>query len=484
MSGFNFGNTAGGTGGGFSFSTPAKTTASTTGFSFGTPASTAAATTPAAGGFSFGAAPVAATTTTSAGTGFSFGATPTAGTVASTASTTGGFGFSATASKPDAPSGLSFGSTPAAKPNQSTGFGASVLTAPAPASTAPASSGFSFGTPASQSSAPATGFTLSTPQSAAAVKPTPTLPATTAAQLSFGGSKIGTATPQVPAPTVSAAPSLGLTLGAPAATATTLNLGTAASQASTAAGGLKLGTAVPATGGLSLGAQKTTASTGFGTTTNTTSSSLSTTTTTTAANAATPSMNYRQLEETINKWNHDLEEQEKNFLQQATHVNAWDRLLIENGEKITTLNTDVERVKVDQQRLEHELDFILAQQKELEELLGPLEKSTEQLPAISYQQHADLEREHTYQLAENVDGQLKRMVQDLKEVIDHLNANSTNQASTDPISQIAKILNAHMDSLQWVDQNTVLLQRKVEDVAKQAELRRKEQETSFRLAYD
>ena len=29
-----------------------------------------------------------------------------------------------------------------------------------------------------------------------------------------------------------------------------------------------------------------------------------------------------------------MEEQEKIFLQQATQVNAWDRLLIDNGEKV------------------------------------------------------------------------------------------------------------------------------------------------------
>jgi len=53
-------------------------------------------------------------------------------------------------------------------------------------------------------------------------------------------------------------------------------------------------------------------------------------------------------------------------------------------------------VKVDQQRLDQELDFILSQQKELEDLLVPLEQTMEQLPPISYQQHADLEREHTW----------------------------------------------------------------------------------------
>jgi predicted acetyltransferase len=35
-----------------------------------------------------------------------------------------------------------------------------------------------------------------------------------------------------------------------------------------------------------------------------------------------------------NKWMQDLEKQEKEFLEQATHVNAWDRFLVENGEKV------------------------------------------------------------------------------------------------------------------------------------------------------
>lgn len=49
-----------------------------------------------------------------------------------------------------------------------------------------------------------------------------------------------------------------------------------------------------------------------------------------------PSMNYRQLEEAINKWTQELEEQEAVFLDQATQVNAWDRLLIENGDMVAT----------------------------------------------------------------------------------------------------------------------------------------------------
>jgi len=36
----------------------------------------------------------------------------------------------------------------------------------------------------------------------------------------------------------------------------------------------------------------------------------------------------------MNKWTLELEEQEAMFLEQATQVNAWDRLLVDNGDKV------------------------------------------------------------------------------------------------------------------------------------------------------
>jgi len=48
------------------------------------------------------------------------------------------------------------------------------------------------------------------------------------------------------------------------------------------------------------------------------------------------------------------------FVNQATQVNAWDKLLITNGEKIVSLNQEVERVKIEQQQLEHELDYVVS----------------------------------------------------------------------------------------------------------------------------
>lgn len=87
--------------------------------------------------------------------------------------------------------------------------------------------------------------------------------------------------------------------------------------------------------------------------------SYSSVTASTVAASQPAGLNFCQLEESINKWTLELEEQEKAFVNQATQVNAWDRLLIANGEKIVTLNQEVERVKLEQQQLEHELDYVV-----------------------------------------------------------------------------------------------------------------------------
>uniref|UniRef100_A0A8C8YIZ4 Nucleoporin 62 n=1 Tax=Prolemur simus TaxID=1328070 RepID=A0A8C8YIZ4_PROSS len=393
-----------------------------------------------------------------------------------------------TSSQGTAPTGFVFGSS---------------TTSVAPSTT---SGGFSF-TGGSTSQGGTSGFNIGSVGNSAqptALAGLPFTPATPA------GTGAGATQPATPAPTT-ATTSAGPTLFASIATAPTSSTATGLSlcpptTTAGAAGAGTLGFSLKAPGTAS-GASTATSTT---TTTTTTTSSSSTgfalnlkplapagipsnaaaTVTappgpSAATGAATsPAMTYAQLESLINKWSLELEDQERHFLQQATQVNAWDRTLIENGEKITSLHREVEKVKLDQKRLDQELDFILSQQKELEDLLSPLEESVKEQSGTIYLQHADEEREKTYKLAENIDAQLKRMAQDLKDIIEHLNTSGGPADTSDPLQQICKILNAHMDSLQWIDQNSALLQRKVEEVTKVCEGRRKEQERSFRITFD
>lgn len=53
-----------------------------------------------------------------------------------------------------------------------------------------------------------------------------------------------------------------------------------------------------------------------------------------AAPALTGQLTFSQVEELINKYTSELEEQEKVFINQATQVNTWDNLLNENSKKV------------------------------------------------------------------------------------------------------------------------------------------------------
>lgn len=429
-----------------------------TGLSFGTPKSTAGIT-----GLTFG------TPTMVTGTGFGLGGGITATTTSiSTVSSLPSFTNLTSSTTPmSAPSGLSFDAAKTST-TAATGFslattttgglgfgiskpmtGATGLTFGTPNAPMPAGTGFGLGntiatTTSQQQAANVPSFSL----------PSSTVPTSMTPGLSFDASKTGYNT------TTTA------TTGFSLATTTAAGFGFGVGTATTSATGFPLSKTTSATISTSLAAPSTHTSLG--------------TTTTVSSVTGIPSgtINFCQLEESINKWTLDLEEQEKVFVNQATQINAWDKLLITNGEKIVTLNQEVERVKIEQQQLEHELDYVVGQQKELQECLVPLEK---ELASLSV---SDSDREYTYRLSENLDTQLKRMSEDLKEIIEHLNEANRAQDSSDPIVQIGKILNAHMNSLQWLDQQTALLSQKIQQIDQLHQSFRQESEQNLHLAYN
>lgn len=111
--------------------------------------------------------------------------------------------------------------------------------------------------------------------------------------------------------------------------------------------GWSIGSNIAATGTSSTTALTTAAAVAPSTTaTNTPSAVLSTLTKTSDSTTASTALNFSQIEEHINKWTLELEEQQKNFTNQATTINAWDKLLILNNDKIMELNNAVKKFKL------------------------------------------------------------------------------------------------------------------------------------------
>lgn len=288
-----------------------------------------------------------------------------------------------------------------------------------------------------------------------------------------------TATTGVSFGTPSSQPQVNLT--APIASASPFQSATTtqSTQPSISTGALPTGFSIPATAAISstFGATSTSATTGS-TTAAATLSSIPTTTLSSVP-ASTNQLNFCQLEELINKWTLELEEQEKIFMNQATQVNSWDNMLISNSNKIMSINDAVEKVKIEQQALEQELEFISAQHSELDDCIKPLQDE------FTKSSHIDVEKAQTYILAENLDTQLRQMSEDLKEVIEHLNeANKNDNANDDPIVQIGLILNAHMSSLQWIESSASQVTAQIDNISKMHDSLKRDNEKTFRLTYN
>lgn len=180
----------------------------------------------------------------------------------------------------------------------------------------------------------------------------------------------------------------------------------------------------------------------------------------------------RSLEDIISKWTMALSKRTSEFQTQAVDIASWDRVLSENGDRISQMYTDVVAAERKQSTIDQSLDYINRQQDDIEALLDTYEAQAQELlsdlAGPDGLQPVDQEREKSYRLAEELNEKLESMGNNLGTVINEINDVSTDLTGTktddDPLTQIVKVLNSHLSSLQWIDTHTNELQEKLEQI--------------------
>lgn len=119
---------------------------------------------------------------------------------------------------------------------------------------------------------------------------------------------------------------------------------------------------------------------------------------------------FGKLEDQINLWMNELTQFESDFHSQGQTINSWDSLLISNGQKLNEMKESIDMLKSAHRGLDHQLDFIITQQKELEQLLEQIEQNKFEISS----NNVNAEREHTYSLVETVNNDLNVIGTDLK----------------------------------------------------------------------
>jgi nuclear pore complex protein Nup62 len=80
-------------------------------------------------------------------------------------------------------------------------------------------------------------------------------------------------------------------------------------------------------------------------------------------------------------------------------------------------------------------------------------------------------------MAEDINKQLDQMEMTLRDLVKKINTAQEQEMDKDnPVYQIMQILNAHLTSLQWIDQTSSQVQQKILDLEKQLKLVKNDQE--------
>lgn len=176
------------------------------------------------------------------------------------------------------------------------------------------------------------------------------------------------------------------------------------------------------------------------------------------------------MDEIITRWATDLSKYQKEFKEQAGKVAEWDRMLVDNGEKIQKLYTSTFEAERASHEIERQLASVESQQDELSAWLDRYEGDLQELynkqvNPSDQSTGPDQERDRTYKLAEKLTDRLDDMGKDLTKMIKEINdmsgTLSKGNKPDDPLSQIVRVLNGHLTQLQWIDTNAAALQAKV-----------------------
>ncbi|KAF9635844.1 Nucleoporin Nsp1-like protein [Lasiodiplodia theobromae] len=414
------------------------------------------------------------------------------------------------AAKPAGSALFSLGSSTGNKPSSPFTLGGASSGQPTsgtPAASSPFTLGGGGSQPASSASAAATTSTASDKPSI--FSPGATAPATGGL---FGGgakdsnketSSAGAAAPQTPA-TSGGFSMFNKPTETPASTGA--SQATPAAPTPAASSAFKLGGTVPAqSSGTSQSSTTATAAPTFslGSTTGQPSSTSTTqaATTTTSAAASTPApaaagnanlgastigqppsaqsrLKNKSMDEIITRWATDLSKYQKSFQGQAKQVAEWDRMLVENSDKISKLYSKTFQARKDTEEVERQLTAVENDQAELSRWLDNYEKEVDDLmdKMVGGQdglQGPDQERERTYKLAEKLSDRLNDLNKDLSDMIEEINSVSATLSKTDkpddPLSQVVRVLNNHLSQLQAIDSGAAELHEKVTKAQKEAQ---------------
>ncbi|KAK6756418.1 hypothetical protein RB195_014684 [Necator americanus] len=197
-----------------------------------------------------------------------------------------------------------------------------------------------------------------------------------------------------------------------------------------------------------------------------------------AALTADTEISFADLSAITQKMTMDLAADERSFLNCLLELNAYDRQLWENMQRITDVESKLVTLEKKQDKMMYDISSISEEQKALDAVVSALEKDLG-LPDWTDQNHClpvdglsatpgDVKRQQLLQLLVSVDSQIKEADSDLQEIIDQISAIHKSKTAISNSrkyteDQVAQILKSQMETLIYIDKKTGELDARVDE---------------------
>ncbi|VDO31851.1 unnamed protein product [Haemonchus placei] len=198
-----------------------------------------------------------------------------------------------------------------------------------------------------------------------------------------------------------------------------------------------------------------------------------------AGMTADTEISFADLSAITQKMTLDLAADERAFLHCLLELNAYDRQLWENMQRISDVDSKLVALEEKQSKMIYNMGCITENQKALDSAVSELEKALG-LPDWTDQNHdlpvdafsatpSDTKRQQLMQMLISVDSQIKEADCDLQEIIDQVSAlhksktsmSNVNKATED---QVAQILKNQMETLLYIDSKSGELEAKLDEL--------------------